>query len=48
MNLEVVNPSVTESEGQVTAVVSLSQPFSQDIQFVIQTTDGSATGNIKY
>ena len=44
MSLAVVNPSVFESEREVTAIVSLSQAFSQDIQFTIETTDGTATG----
>ena len=44
VSLAVVNPSVFESDREVTAVVSLSQAFSQDIQFTIETTDGTATG----
>ena len=44
MDLVVQTSSVSESDGQVTAVVSLSQPFSQNIEFAIDTIDGTATG----
>ena len=44
VELEIVNPSVSESDGQVTAIVRLSRAFSEDIQFLISTIDGSATG----
>ena len=47
MSLEVASPSVVESEGAVTVFVRLSQPFSQNIQFTIDTSDVTATGKHK-
>ena len=44
VELEIENPSVRESDGQVTAIVRLSRAFSEDIQFSINTIDGTATG----
>ena len=47
VSLEVASPSVVESEGAVTVFVRLSQPFSQNIQFTIDTSDVTATGKHK-
>lgn len=42
MDLDILTTSVEESDGQVTAVVRLSQAFSQDIQFMVAALDGTA------
>ena len=45
INLEVPDSEVVESVGTVSVRVTLSAPFTDDIDFVISTVDDSANGN---
>ena len=44
VNLEVPSPSVIESAGSVTVLITLDQPFSQDVEFILTPSDNTATG----
>ena len=44
INLEVPDSEVVESDGSVSIRVTLSAPFTEDIDFVIRTVDDSANG----
>lgn len=46
MQLEVLSQSVEESEGVATLQVTLDQPISEDIQFIINAISGTAIGKI--
>lgn len=44
VQLEIQNFSVMESDGSVTIFVSINQAFSQNINFVITSSDVTANG----
>ena len=46
VQLEVLTQSVEESEGVATLQVTLDQPISEDIQFIINAVDDTATGKV--
>lgn len=44
VQLEIQNLSVMESEGSVIISISINQQFSQNINFIITSSDVTATG----
>ena len=44
VELNVLSVEVQESQREVTAVITANRPTSEDIQFIIDTIDGLATG----